>query len=925
MAFFPTRVRHRSILVGAIAVACLAATAVPQAAAGIDGVPIATLTVEGDGEFDSTAVLEVLGLEVGGAIDRKLLRERIMAMYASTNTEWIKVEAAETAAGLDVVVRLNLKSTIDKIHIGVANRVLRKRIEKWLEVEHGDVVSIASIEAGKRRIVRKLQERGYADPRVDIFLDFQRQSNTVNLTIAAELGLPLTIKSVKLVGIDDPDIASAAAPKFQPGKKFTDRFEEKIRQQVENKLKDAGFWEAEVVLVEHVGESDAVDLEITVDTGEHYRMELEYPEESSKAVLNAIPDPKKREIHPQQTDALAERVRERLQEAGYLLAEVSAELVNDPAGPVLRIDVQPGVVRKIASIDFPGAISLSEKLLLSTITARRGAVRGLRGQDVSERSLDQDRLALIDLYRSHGFPEALIGTPRIEADGDASARLVFPVEEGLRWFLTDLRFEGLPAETVAALERSPLPIAEATPWDPRRVEDARRRLMGLLADTGYPDGRVEATVDAARPGEAHVVLSAEPGSFVRIGRIVVAGLRRTRESVVARILKRTGVREGEPYSRAHMLDAQRQLYNLALFRRVELVTMPGQERHDERGVVVLLEEGLHKSYVVGLGWNETDRFRVTLGWYHLNLFGGAHAFSIETQLSSREQRYQIGIREPRLPKLNIPAYLVVYRTYEEYATYSQRRRGLWIDFGDRYKRPFRLWWRYEYQIVQPDAPDDVLSELEREDQEARISAIIPTVEWDYRDNQLAPTRGTYSEISVGYAFPLFQANSEFLKIFARTTFYGSIANGRGAIGVRLGAIEPLVPDNGDPTNLQVPLNTRFFAGGANTHRAFPTDYLGIPGQTVLEGNPIGGNALVLINAEYVRKLTSLFSATVFVDAGNVWESPSTVRLQDIRWGAGLGLWLDTPAGPIRLEYGWKLDREPGESMGQLWLSFGMPF
>ncbi len=237
-----------------------------------------------------------------------------------------------------------------------------------------------------------------------------------------------------------------------------------------------------------------------------------------------------------------------------------------------------------------------------------------------------------------------------------------------------------------------------------------------------------------------------------------------------------------------------------------------------------------------------------------------------------------------------------------------------------------MWWRYEYQIVQPDAVDDVLSELEREDQEARISAIIPTVEWDHRDNQLAPTRGTYSEISVGYAFPLFQANSEFLKIFARTTLYGSVANGRGAIGVRLGAIEPLVPDNGDPANLQVPLNTRFFAGGANTHRAFPTDYLGIPGQTIaVEGNPIGGNALVLINAEYVRKLTSLFSATVFVDAGNVWESPSAVRWQDIRWGAGLGVWFDTPAGPIRLEYGWKLDREPGESMGQLWLSFGMPF
>jgi outer membrane protein insertion porin family len=351
--------------------------------------------------------------------------------------------------------------------------------------------------------------------------------------------------------------------------------------------------------------------------------------------------------------------------------------------------------------------------------------------------------------------------------------------------------------------------------------------------------------------------------------------------------------------------------------------MPGQERHSARGVVVLLEEGLHKSYVVGLGWNETDRFRVTLGWYHLNLFGGAHAFSIETVLSGTEQRYQIGIREPRLPKLDLPAYLVLYRTFEVFPSYSQRRRGLWIDIGDRHKLPFRSWWRYEYQIVQPNNPPPV---GDREEQEARISSITPTLEWDYRDSPLVPNKGTYSEISLGYAFPLFQADSEFLKLQARTTLYSAIANGRGAIGIRLGAIEPLGPYTGLPANAQVPINTRFFAGGANTHRAFAWDSLGIPGQTINpDGEAVGGNALVLINAEYIRKLWWLFSTHVFVDAGNVWESPSTVRFEDIRWGAGLGFSLDTPAGPIRVEYGWKLDREPGEKVGQLWLSFGIPF
>jgi len=902
---------------------CLVAATAPPLAANINEIPIASVSVESDGPVNREATLEVLGLKIGGTLDRTLLRDAILAMYASTDAEWVKIEAAETADGLDVVVRISVKPTVAQIHIEVGNRILRKRIEKWLEVSRGDVVSLTTIEAGARRITRRLRERGYADPLVDVYLDYQRATNTVAVTVAAELGPPLTVIGVKLDGIDDPEIAAIATPKIKTGKKLTVGFEENIRQKVEDNLKEAGYWEAEVLHVQHVGDGDSMELEISVDPGDHYRMELAYPEEGSKAFLNAVPDPRKEEIHPQQTDALAERVRERLQESGYLLAEVSAELVADDSGPILKLTADPGIVRKVGVIEFPGAKSLTEKLLLSTIATKKGAVRGLRGQDVSESSLERDRLALINLYRSYGFPEIEVGTPRFEAEGEDLARVVFPVNEGLRWFLTDLRIEGIPAETVAALEKTPLPIEEATPWDPRQVEETLRRLEALLADTGYPDGRVEAEVDASRLGEARVVLSAEPGSFVRIGKIVIAGLQRTRESVVARTLRRTGVREGEPYSRAKMLLAQQQLYELALFRRVELLPMPGQERHTDRGLVVLLEEGLQKSYVVGLGWNETDRFRVTLGWYHLNLFGGAHAFSVETVLSGTEQRYQIGVREPRLPKLNLPAYFVIYRTYEEFASYAQRRQGLWIDVGDRYKRPFRSWWRYEYQIVQPE---NVSGEIGREDQEARISSITPTLEWDFRDNQLVPTRGTYSEIALAYAFPLFQANAEFLKVFARTTLYGSIANGRGAIGVRLGAIHPLGPDSHLPANLQVPLNTRFFAGGANTHRAFARDFLGIPGQTVnFEGDPIGGAALVLFNAEYIRKVWWLLSTHVFVDAGNVWASPKDIRFGDIRWGAGLGFSLETPAGPIRLEYGWKLDRKPDESPGRLWLSFGIPF
>jgi outer membrane translocation and assembly module TamA len=129
-----------------------------------------------------------------------------------------------------------------------------------------------------------------------------------------------------------------------------------------------------------------------------------------------------------------------------------------------------------------------------------------------------------------------------------------------------------------------------------------------------------------------------------------------------------------------------------------------------------------------------------------------------------------------------------------------------------------------------------------------------------------------------------------------------------------------------PPNLEVPLAVRFFAGGATTHRAFATDMLGIVGETISEdGVPIGGNAVVIVNVDYQRPIWGALQAVVFVDGGNVWAQPADVALNQFRWGIGAGLRYDTPAGPFRLEYGYKIDRQENESPGELQFYFGVVF
>ncbi len=904
----------------------LMTAAFPSAAFATRAIPIVRVAVEGDAVADRAALIRVLGLVEGQPIDRQQLREAILAIYAGGEVERIQVEAVEAKDGLDMTVSASYRAKIAKIEVKTPNPIRKNQIKKWMGLQLGDPASFARIDAGQRRALRKLRERGYSDAEVNVYVDYRRASNTVGVTVEPRIGDADVVGRLTVVGVDNPEVAAAITPKVKPNAQLGARLQEKLRRQVEDELRRQGFWEARVLDVDSQSGDTTRELVITVDPGPRYELVLTSPPGTEKQVAGAFPDPVEEDIHPAQTEALAERIRENLQLKGHLLATVEAELVVDGLSHTVMVSADPDRVQKVATVDFPGAADVSVDLLRDTVRVKRGKTTGWwGGNPISDSSLKADRRLVDQTYRSLGYADVRVDEPILERAGEDEVRVLFPVDEGRRWVLTDVRIEGLPVEVAGTLEKTPLAVEKATPWNPAAVATAQRQLEVILANNGYTDGRVTAEIDTSDPGFSSVTLAVDPGTYAEFGDVVIAGLRKTRPSVVKRMLRAAGVETGAPFARDRLLDAQRRLYALGLFRSVKMVPMPGQERRPTRGLVVACEEGAQRSYLAGVGWNETDRFRLTLGWSHLNLFGGAHAFTAEATVGSSEQRIQLGLREPRVPWLDVPGYLVVFSTHEKVAnfTYDQQRRGLWVDVGDRNRVPFRTWYRYEYQFVESDAPPNILP---RELQETQISSITPTLEWDFRDDPLVPTHGTFSQVSLEWAFPLFDADSTFLKLWGRSTVYGRHSHGTWAAGIRVGAIQPFGTTDEGFQNRQVPLNTRFFAGGANTQRGFVRDELGIPGQTIdVDGNPIGGNALMLINLEYERPVTDLFSGVLFIDIGNVWAEPKMVRLDQLRYAAGLGLWFNTAAGPLRAEYGWKLDRKPYESQGEFFLSFGMPF
>jgi outer membrane protein insertion porin family len=108
---------------------------------------------------------------------------------------------------------------------------------------------------------------------------------------------------------------------------------------------------------------------------------------------------------------------------------------------------------------------------------------------------------------------------------------------------------------------------------------------------------------------------------------------------------------------------------------------------------------------------------------------------------------------------------------------------------------------------------------------------------------------------------------------------------------------------------------RFVVGGINTVRGF--DFGRAGPVDPLTGDVIGGNKELIFNAEYLFPLVpeAKMKGVIFFDAGRGFDLNERLRISDLRRSAGFGIRMLLPIGPIRLEWGYNLDPQPGEKSG----------
>jgi outer membrane protein insertion porin family len=950
--------------------------------------PITEIRFRADAGFDTTTIAQEVTLQPGHAVSVRELQSSIKNLFATGNFRDIRVDAAPTAGGVILTFSLYLHYRIADITIDGIVRGDRTRAQRELTVRAGEILSLNDVENSAAAIEESLQQAGYLEATVDPETNFDRARNTADVTFSVTPGPLAKVATVAIEGSTAPFTEAELIGRMKrgPGKTFNLLDAREDANRIKNFLVRRNHRRADVDFLGQTYDeaSHTVALRYRVQAGPVVQVQVTGVSRSS--VRRWLPFSRNQEYSEDVVDRAADRITEGLQLRGYYLATVDTETSLENNVWTTTFHVDPGMQYHLTDVSFVGNRQVEDDDLhkLLATTPRGGFRRVLlslfrRPTGVTRGQLSDDRDALESTYRLQGFSEATVATPVVTPRPDGSLGVEFPITEGPQTRLTEVRVEG--NQEIAIKDLPPRSLKDGEPLNPQLLHDDVVTLQTYYANRGHVEVQVAPRVTVSDDKtKASVVYAISEGPHVNIDEVIVRGNTYTDRDVV---LRRSGIEPGQPFSYTALLEAQRELYRLGIFQRVEVQGQQTDTTVGDRDVVVQVEEGrnltltgsvgLRAQRSTGVGTGMELHERIAVAAAHRNLFGTGRYLGLEGIFSREEKEAFLTYREPFVGRWNVPVQLQIFQSDDSTRDGAQiQQTGTSIEITKVARLQTRWSLRYEYKIT--DCYGGVLCKtaeeegtpipgLDRSLLDIQISSISPTFFWDTRDDILDPHRGFFTSASVEYAFPLFSAKAGFLKEYLSGAFYLPMTR-RSVIALsgRIGLIQAFArsprttdPVTGLPTGgdlLSIPLSERFTAGGENSHRAFALDRLGtlcydkvddviVPidpakCQATLYGNvkdgklignilPLGGSALLLVNAEYRFPIFgNTVGGAVFADIGNVFAG-SRIRFDELRYGAGFGIRYLSPVGPLRIDLAMPFEKRWYDDAFQYFVTLGYAF
>jgi outer membrane protein insertion porin family len=618
-------------------------------------------------------------------------------------------------------------------------------------------------------------------------------------------------------------------------------------------------------------------------------------------------------VNPEKLKADTEKIKTLYDSKGFYNAEIRYAVEKGSERDVyVVITIIENEKLFIRNIVFEGNRTFLTKELRNMMTTNEWGIfhfltdSGLLKKD----QLKQDVGKIKAFYLNNGFINAQVGEPEISYDRDGIT-IKIAVSEGKQFRVGKVVITGDELKIPRTDLLAKLQIKKKEFYDREAIMKDMDYLTQACNDEGFASADIAPRTDPQEKTQTvDVTYEITKRKPVYFNRINITGNTKTRDKVIRRELS---VIEGDLYSRTNLKKSYMALNRLRFFEEIDFQAEKGPDE-TLTDVNIQVKEKPTGMFSIGAGYSAIDHAVVSGQVSQQNLFGRGQTLSLKASIGANSQLYDLSFIEPWLFDMPLWSKLELWNLYRQYDSYRLDTKGFGATLG------YPLWQYVTGYVGYRLSIDDVNTVLDtasyyikKQAGETTSSGVTLSVTRDSTDDAMFPSTGSKNSVSVEHTGGILLGDVSYTRYGMTSAWFlplplDTVLGARGKIGY-------MQPNEGK----EVPIFERYYLGGISSLRGLRE----VGPRDPLTGDVIGGLTMLNFNIEYIFPLikNAGMKGLVFFDTGNSWESG--YYLNDMRKTAGVGVRWYSPIGPLRLEWGYVLDRKEGESASRWEFTIGM--
>jgi outer membrane protein insertion porin family len=621
-----------------------------------------------------------------------------------------------------------------------------------------------------------------------------------------------------------------------------------------------------------------------------------------------------------------QKIIDTYQEKGFTNIDVKFHVDTDEARGTSRVvyTINEGQKGTISAIRFEGNTKFGNRILRKQMKTKGKTLYSFidKSGRLDETQLEQDINSVREWYQDHGYIDVEVKEVRRERTR-GKMTIVVVLAEGPQYHIGKLTITGTKVATEQKV-RALLKMKEGSVYSPKQIREDSKKIADAYGSGGYVDLQVLPQGVPSGQSTIDVKYSIEEGNPSFVQRINIVGNTRTKDKVIRREVL---IAPGDIFNSVRVETTKKRLDNLGYFSKVE--TYPEDTGVTGRkDLIIQVEEKRTGSLNFGAGFSTVDQLvgfiEMTQGNFDLlnwpSFTGAGQKFRARIQYGTSRKDVSLSLTEPYFLDRRLSLGGQVFYSDADYLSslYTQRNYGFAIDTRKAIGTFASVSLQYRLDTTELlNVSSSASNAIRIEEGSVTKSQITPSLVFDTRDNPFLSRRGTRFVLTPFIAGGFLGGDTQIygFSLEAAQFFHlwkDTILQLQGAVAT----VDTW--GSGD----RVRIFDRLFLGGSNDLRGF--NFRDVSPRDI-NGEPLGGQSLGRFTVEYTVPIIEKARAAVFYDTGFVnapsWDFSANHIVSDV----GIGLRLDLPIGPIRIDYGIPIQKDVTKGSGKFNFNVGYQF